>query len=221
MPTRTSAPGAQEFLPAEPDSLAALRTAAESCRGCALHGPATQTVFGAGPATARLVLLGEQPGDQEDRAGEPFVGPAGALLDGVLTEAGIDRSTVYVTNAVKHFKFTPAERSNRRIHKTPVRGEVRACFPWLAAEIRVVAPELVVCLGATAAQALLGPAFRLTQHRGELITPPESVLPDDGARGWSVLATIHPAAVLRSPEPAEARAGLLADLRIAAETLRG
>jgi uracil-DNA glycosylase len=183
-------------------SLAGLRAAAGRCRDCDLYRGATQTVFGAGPDDARMVLVGEQPGDQEDRAGEPFVGPAGRLLDRALADAGIDRSTVYVTNAVKHFKFT--ERGKRRIHQKPGRTEVVACRPWLLGELARVAPELVVCLGAVAAQSLLGTSFRLTMHRGEVMD-----LPDSPAR---VTATVHPSSVLRAPDRDEAYDGLVADL---------
>jgi len=155
------------------------------------------------------MLVGEQPGDQEDRAGEPFVGPAGRLLDRALADAGIDRSTVYETNAVKHFKFT--ERGKRRIHQQPGRTEVMACRPWLLGELSQVEPELVVCLGAVAAKSLLGTSFRLTQHRGEIMN-----LPDSPAR---VTATVHPSAVLRAPVRDEAYGGLVADLTTARQAL--
>lgn len=157
---------AADFLPSG-RSLSTLREAAASCRGCPLWAPATQTVFGAGPADARVVLVGEQPGDQEDRRGEPFVGPAGRVLDQALDEAGIDRGAAYVTNAVKHFKFE--ERGKRRLHKTPSATEVRACRPWLTAEIEALAPDVLVPMGATAAKAVHGPDFRVTRHRGEVI----------------------------------------------------
>src|ERR1700712_3464889 len=145
----------------------ALRAEAAGCRDCPLYKDATQVVFGEGPARAKLMLLGEQPGDREDRAGHPFVGPAGALLDAVLEEAGIDRGEVYVTNTVKHFKWEP--RGKRRIHKKPNSREIAACRPWLEAELRVVGPGLLVCLGATAAQALFGPTFRVTRDRGKVL----------------------------------------------------
>ena len=198
----------------EPDAVRELslpdqRAAARECRNCELYRNATRTVFGAGPAGASMMMVGEQPGDQEDRAGEPFVGPAGRLLDRALADAGIDRSTVYVTNAVKHFKFT--ERGKSRIHKTPSRTEVVACRPWLLGELAQVEPELVVCLGAVAAKSLLGPSFRLTRHRGEILD-----LPDSAAR---VTATLHPSAVLRAPDRDEAYGGLVADLTAARRVL--
>jgi len=202
-------------LPSGPD-LGALASAAAGCRGCPLWEPATQTVFGAGPPDAKLVVVGEQPGDQEDRRGAPFVGPAGQLLDGALEEAGIDRSAAYVTNAVKHFKFRA--QGKRRMHATPDTWEVRACTPWLQAELAAIRPELVVLLGATAGKAVFGPAFRVTQSRGVLLPWPPS---GDSARFGSgqALATLHPSAVLRADDVAAARAGLVADLRVAAQAL--
>lgn len=176
------------LIPADP-SLETLRQAAATCKACDLWKNATQTVFGEGKETARVMMVGEQPGDREDLAGHPFVGPAGALLDKALTEAGIDRSDVYVTNAVKHFKWVPAERGKRRIHKKPRYSEIQACRPWLDAELSVVKPEVLVCLGATAAQALLGKDFSVSRRRGELV---ESSL---AAR---VMATVHPSSVLRA-----------------------
>jgi DNA polymerase len=172
-------------------SLATLREAARVCTACELCGPATQTVFGEGPEDARLVLVGEQPGDQEDRAGRPFVGPAGAVLDAALAEAGIDRATTYVTNAVKHFRFLP--RGKRRLHQRPTADQVRACKPWLGAELQLVRPRVIVCLGATAALSLIGSRFRISQQRGTLVET-----------GWAdhLLATHHPAAILRV-EPAD------------------
>ncbi|WP_433607464.1 UdgX family uracil-DNA binding protein [Prescottella agglutinans] len=206
--------GAQEFVP-ESASVPKLREAARDCRGCGLYRAATQTVFGAGSAAADLMLVGEQPGDVEDRAGTPFVGPAGKLLMRATAEAGIDRRRIYVTNAVKHFKFVRAERGKRRIHRKPGRTEVVACRPWLIAEIEAVRPTVVLCLGATAAQSLLGPSFRLTAHRGEALQ-----LGDDVAPGVEpiVYATIHPSAVLRGPaeDRHDAFAALVADLRTAA-----
>ncbi len=197
---------ALEFLPSKPD-LASLRAAAEKCRGCDLYRDATQVVFGEGPSPASMLLVGEQPGDHEDQQGKPFVGPAGQLLDKCLHSAGIDRAEVYITNAVKHFKWEP--RGRIRLHKKPNSLEISACRPWLDKEIAVVHPRIIVCLGATAAQALLGPQFRLTKHRGE-------VFPTDFG---AVTATIHPSAILRMPEP-DAReaevASLVADLRAAA-----
>src|SRR6185437_15336750 len=167
------------------DDLEALRAAAHDCTGCELHEHATQTVFGAGPSSAWLMFVGEQPGDREDLAGAPFVGPAGRLLDRALEQAGIARDETYVTNAVKHFRFE--RRGTRRIHKTPAVGHVRACRPWLDAELRVVAPAVVASLGATAAKALLGPSFRITQSRGSVL---------DWA-GLALVPTIHPSAILR------------------------
>ncbi|MEU6345872.1 UdgX family uracil-DNA binding protein [Streptomyces sp. NPDC046977] len=194
--------------------LTGLRRAAAGCRGCPLYADATQTVFGRGEPSARAVLVGEQPGDQEDRQGRPFVGPAGKVLDRALAEAGIDPGEVYVTSAVKHFKFTVQERGKRRIHKQPTLREVSACRPWLTAELELIAPDIVVALGATAAKALMGPEFRVTRQRGELLTPG---VPLDGAR---LLATVHPAAVLRAGEDREAMfQGLVADLRIVAARL--
>ncbi|WP_225726343.1 MULTISPECIES: UdgX family uracil-DNA binding protein [unclassified Nocardia] len=194
------APGAAEFVPADAD-LPQLRAAAAGCHGCALYIGASQTVFGAGPPDATLVMVGEQPGDQEDRQGRPFVGPAGRLLDRALAEAEIDRDTVYLTNAVKHFKFV--ERGKRRIHKQPGRTEIYACSPWLTAELRLVTPKLVVCLGAIAAKALLGPDFKVSERRGEVVTLAE----------YRVLATVHPSAVLRAPDYEQAYAAFVADLR--------
>jgi uracil-DNA glycosylase len=176
------------FVP-DTGSLKALREAARGCRGCPLYGPATQTVFGEGPRRAALMLVGEMPGDREDRAGHVFVGPAGRELDAALERAGIARSDAYVTNVVKHFKFR--ERGKRRIHDTPKKSEVDACFPWLREELRLVKPAVLVILGATAGKALLGSSFRLTRSRGE---PLESDLAP------CVLATIHPAAILRAPD---------------------
>lgn len=218
--TRTAEAGAARYLPDGDGDLDALRQAAAGCRGCDLHRNATQTVFGDGPRSARAVLVGEQPGDREDREGEPFVGPAGRLLDRILDESGIERNQVYLTNAVKHFSFRLDDRGKRRIHQKPRAGELSACRPWLAGELRAVRPEIVVCLGATAAKALLGNAFRLTAHRGELMDRPDSVaadLPGD----WSVLATVHPSAVLRSPDRDEAYQGILADLTVAGRFLAG
>jgi DNA polymerase len=184
---------AADFLPAT-RTLPALRKAAAGCRGCGLYRNATQTVFGEGRPSARLMLVGEQPGDQEDRAGHPFVGPSGRLLDEALAEAGIDRGTTYVTNAVKHFKFVRQELTRRRLHKKPAAGEVRACHPWLEEEIKVIQPALIVALGSTAAQSLLGLAFRVTRERGRVI---ESTL-------GPVLATVHPSAILRAPSETRA-----------------
>jgi len=201
------------YIPDKAD-LTALRRAAAECRGCPLYADATQAVFGQGEPSARTVLVGEQPGDQEDRQGRPFVGPAGRVLDRALEQAGLDRGDVYVTNAVKHFKFTVSERGKRRIHKQPTLREVAACRPWLHAELELLSPKIVVALGATAAKALMGPDFRVTRQRGKLLTPGT---PLDGAH---VLATIHPSAVLRAGEDREAMyQGLVADLAVVAGSL--
>ncbi|HEY2102778.1 MAG TPA: UdgX family uracil-DNA binding protein [Chthoniobacterales bacterium] len=172
-------------------SLTSLRRAARDCRACDLWKNATQTVFGEGASKASIMFVGEQPGDQEDRAGHPFVGPAGKVLDEALLQAGIDRAKVYLTNAVKHFKWSPAERGRRRIHKKPRYSEINACRPWLDAEISLVRPQVLVCLGATAAQALLGKDFSVTRQRGELIDSPLAP---------KVVATVHPSSVLRAPD---------------------
>jgi uracil-DNA glycosylase len=206
---------AADFLPKDPESrhnLSSLRKAAAHCEGCPLYKRATQTVFGEGKRLARLILVGEQPGDREDIEGKPFVGPAGLLLDRCLEEAGINRSDVYVTNAVKHFKWEP--RGKRRIHEKPSAREIAACRPWFDAELEAVQPDLIVCLGATAAQALLGRAFRVTQDRGRAIAV--GGLP-------SVLATVHPSSILRAPDDKsrrETRARFVADLREASAFLR-
>ena len=192
-------------------SIRALRELARGCRACELWARATQTVFGDGSPNARLLIVGEQPGNSEDLEGAPFVGPAGRLLDQALVEAGIDRDEVYVTNVVKHFKWRRAPSGKRRIHAKPDRAEIEACYPWLQAEVGRVGPELIVCLGATAAQAVLGKAFRVTRQHGE-------VLPSDLG---PALGTIHPSAVLRAPDDARAgmRAQLVADLQVAAARL--
>ncbi|MFI9201061.1 UdgX family uracil-DNA binding protein [Streptomyces sp. NPDC053048] len=211
---------ASPFVPPKA-GLEALRGAAAGCRGCPLHVEATQTVFGAGDASARVVLVGEQPGDQEDRQGRPFVGPAGGVLTRALEEAGIDPGDAYITNAVKHFKFERAARGKRRIHKAPGLREISACKPWLAAELRLLDPEVVVALGATAGKSLLGPSFRVTQQRGVALPLPS--LDGDGEGEGVLVATIHPSAVLRSDPTAraEAYAGLVSDLRVAAGLLNG
>jgi uracil-DNA glycosylase len=188
--------GARAYLP-ERLTLSALRRAAATCRGCPLYKDATQTVFGDGLVRARLMLVGEQPGDKEDLAGEPFVGPAGRILDQGLEGAGIDRDEVYITNAVKHFKFT--ERGQRRIHKKPNLSEIRACRPWLDAEVEVVRPAGIVALGATAAQALFGPQFKVSQQRGELVESDLAPL---------ATATVHPSSILRSPDAESRRAAI-------------
>jgi uracil-DNA glycosylase family protein len=210
MPGTRAKRDASEFVP-DSTELSRLREASRSCRGCELYQDATQTVFGAGPPRAKVLMLGEQPGDREDREGEPFVGPAGKLLDRALVEAGIDRDEVYVTNAVKHFKFTRSEGGKQRIHKKPSRGEIVACRPWLVAELNAVRPRLVVLLGATAASALMGPSFKVTEHRGTLIEAPEVF----GAHPAMVLPTVHPSSVLRAPDRDSAYAALVADLKAA------
>ncbi|MES5824363.1 UdgX family uracil-DNA binding protein [Streptomyces sp. RG80] len=203
---------AEPFLP-DRGGLPALRRAAADCHGCPLHLDATQTVFGAGTAHARVMIVGEQPGDQEDRQGKPFVGPAGKLLDRALAEAGIDPGDAYVTNAVKHFKFTQAEPRKRRIHKAPTLREMTACGPWLAAELAVVEPELIVVLGATAGTALLGSSFRVTQERGAVLER------EIHGREERLVATVHPSSVLRSDDREAAYQGLVSDLRVAARAL--
>lgn len=172
-------------------SLNTLRREARDCRACDLWKNATQTVFGEGPARAEMMLVGEQPGDQEDIAGHPFVGPAGRLLDAALVDAGIDREKVYVTNVVKHFKWTAAERGKRRIHKKPRSAEIHACRPWLDSELNAVKPKVLVCLGATAAQALLGREFSVMRQRGQLV---------DSELAPAVMATVHPSSILRAPD---------------------
>jgi uracil-DNA glycosylase len=204
-----------------------LRAAAADCRACELWRPATQTVFGEGPESARIVFVGEQPGDQEDRTGEPFVGPAGKLLDRALGDARIDRADAYVTNAVKHFRFTV--KGKRRIHQTPGPEHLRACRPWLESEFAVLKPEVVVCLGATAAKALISPSFRITRDRGQLLpwTPPGTTAvevadedEDAPSQTW-MLATTHPSAILRTPDENRAAAydALVADLEVVAHAL--
>jgi uracil-DNA glycosylase len=212
MPARQRPPSAARALIPERPSLAGLRQAAAGCTACDLYRDAIQTVFGEGAAGAEVMLVGEQPGDGEDKAGRPFVGPAGRLLDKALEEAGIDRDLAYVTNVVKHFKFE--RRGNARIHKKPNAEQVHACFPWLEAELAVVAPRVLVVLGATAAQALLGSSFKVSRQRGEFVAS------DLAPR---VLATVHPSSILRAPDD-EARAlaykGFVADLAVVAEELR-
>jgi uracil-DNA glycosylase len=201
-----------------------VRESARHCHACPLWEPATQTVFGVGPADARVVFVGEQPGDVEDRKGEPFVGPAGRLLDRALEEAGIDRRQTYVTNAVKHFRFT--QTAKRRLHQTPGPEHVAACKPWLDAELTLIDPELVICLGATAAKAMLGNQFRITKQRGQLMprdpAGDQGTLFEDGAvnSAW-IMATAHPSAVLRVPEEDRQAAydALVADLRVGASAL--
>jgi DNA polymerase len=201
----TSPNGAADFLPAK-RSLPAARDAAKACRGCGLYRKATQTVFGEGSARAGIMLVGETPGDREDVVGRPFVGPAGQLLDRALAAAGIARAAVYVTNAVKHFKWEA--RGKRRLHKRPVPSEIGACLPWLRMEIDLVRPDIIVCLGATAGQALFGSRFSVTRERGRFLS--SSFAP-------FVLATLHPSALLRIREPEERRAAVerfVADLKL-------
>jgi uracil-DNA glycosylase len=192
---------AAEYVPDRRD-LPSLEAAAAVCHGCDLWRAATQTVFGEGSRDAEVMFVGEQPGDQEDQQGKPFVGPAGRLLDKALEEVGIDRGTVYVTNAVKHFKWQP--RGKRRIHQKPNAAELSACRPWLEAEIEAVKPRVLVCLGATAAQSLLGRQFRVTKQRGE---------PVDSPLAETVMATIHPSAILRAEDRDAEYAGFVDDLR--------
>jgi uracil-DNA glycosylase len=199
-----------DLIPARP-TLSSVRAASKDCQACDLYKRGTQTVFGEGGGKARLILVGEQPGDQEDLAGQPFVGPAGKLLDRALAAAGIDRQTVYVTNVVKHFKWEP--RGKRRIHKKPNAGEIAACRPWLDTEIALVQPRAIVCLGSTAAQALLGRTFKVTAHRGEFIPSSLASL---------VLATVHPSSLLRAPDEETRRREtkrFIDDLRVVAEKL--
>ncbi|SCF39933.1 UdgX family uracil-DNA binding protein [Micromonospora mirobrigensis] len=228
-----SAPGAQQFIPPQADTIDELRAAATGCQGCELYRDASQTVFGRGDESARLVLVGEQPGDMEDQKGLPFVGPAGRLLRRAVDDAGIDPGHLYLTNAVKHFRFEL--RGKRRIHQTPDRVHITACRPWLVAEFARLHPEVVVVLGATAAKALLGPAFRVTRQRGELLPWPASAQhPEDFTRvpvdnagrvvdapAARLLATIHPSAVLRADDQDKAYEGLVADLTVVARALAG
>jgi len=212
MPAGGEAESAAAYVPETP-TLPKLRKAAAGCRGCHLWERATQTVFGEGKPAAPLMLVGEQPGDQEDLAGKPFVGPAGRLLDQALEEAGIDRRQAYVTNVVKHFKWQP--RGKRRIHQKPNWSEMAACRPWLDAELEVVEPDVVVCLGATAAQALIGRDFRVSRQRGELV---------DSPLARYVLATVHPSSILRQRDDASREAEYAAfveDLRVVPPLLNG
>jgi uracil-DNA glycosylase len=202
------------LIPPRPN-LKNLTEAASTCKACDLWKRGTQTVFGEGSPGARIMFVGEQPGDREDLAGKPFVGPAGKLLDEALNEVGIDRKLVYVTNAVKHFKWTPDPRGKRRIHKKPSYSEIAACRPWLDAELEVLKPEVLVCLGATAAQALLGSNFSVTRQRGQLIESPLAPY---------VMATVHPSSILRAIDSAsrrEQKQAFIADLLKVADLLRG
>jgi len=208
-PAGGDGPPVPELIPDRP-TLASVRDAAQDCRACDLYKRGTQTVFGEGPRKAAVMMVGEQPGDAEDLAGHPFVGPAGKLLDRALEEAGIDRELVYVTNVVKHFKWEP--RGKRRIHAKPNGAEIAACRPWLETEIALVKPRVLVCLGATAAQALLGKSFKVTQHRGSFV--PSALAP-------RVTATVHPSSILRAQDDESRRAEMrrfVQDLkRVAAE----
>ncbi len=193
LPSPAPFPSAEPFLPARL-SLPTLKTAAATCRGCHLYQRGTQTVFGQGPASARVIFVGEQPGDREDQTGRPFIGPGGNVLNSILDKVGIDRAGVYVTNAVKHFRWEP--RGKRRIHSKPNSRQVAACKPWLKAEVEVIKPDVLVLLGATAAHAVMGPGFKVTHHRGQ---------PIEG-NPWApcIIATVHPSALLRAPD-ADAR----------------
>jgi uracil-DNA glycosylase family protein len=204
-------PGAERWVPPHP-TLPTLRKAVQTCKGCELYLHATQAVLGEGPRRAGLLLIGEQPGNEEDLRGHPFVGPAGKVLDRALTDSSLERTEVYLTNVVKHFKFE--ERGKRRLHKKPRSAEIHACLPWLEAEVQLVRPHVIVCLGATAAQALFGNSFRVTEQRGVAIE-----------HAWAefVLATIHPSAILRMPNRETREAEYLRfveDLKSAAQLLR-
>jgi DNA polymerase len=207
MPSRRAFPGAERFLPAERD-LASLRGAAEGCKGCDLWRESTQVVFGEGPIDAEIVLVGEQPGDHEDLEGHPFVGPAGRVLDEGLEAAGIDRGRVYLTNAVKHFRWEA--RGTRRLHKTPSRSEVVACGPWLTTELAALTPQVLVLMGAIAARSLLGTRFSVLRQRG--------LVPDDPA-GLTTVATVHPSSILRAPKElrVEQMQAFVRDLQVAAD----
>jgi DNA polymerase len=201
------------LIPPNP-TLESLRQASAGCRACDLWKKGTQTVFGEGSAHASVMLVGEQPGDKEDLAGHPFVGPAGRILDEALEAAGIDRDEVYVTNAVKHFSWVPDERGKRRIHKKPKYSEIRACRPWLDAEIAVIRPQVVICLGATAAQELLGREFSVMRQRGQFVLSPLAPF---------VMATVHPSSILRAQDDAarrEQKQAFIADLQVVARQIR-
>lgn len=203
-------PTATAFLP-NSRTLPVLREASHSCKGCDLYLRATQTVFGEGTSHATVMLVGEQPGDKEDLEGHPFVGPAGRILDEALTAAGIDRAEVYVTNAVKHFSWQPDERGKRRIHKKPRYSEVQACMPWLDAELEAIKPKVIICMGATAAQALLGKDFSVLRQRGKFVA--------SGLAPY-VMATVHPSSILRAQEDRrEQMQAFVRDLRVAAKQI--
>jgi uracil-DNA glycosylase family protein len=228
MATTETAPGAERFIPPAADSLEDLKAAAPGCRGCDLYANATQVVFGRGAAQARVVMVGEQPGDVEDQQGLPFVGPAGHVLRRAVDAAGIAPGDIYITNAVKHFRFEL--RGKRRIHQTPDRIHIEACRPWLVSEFALLRPDVVVVLGATAAKALLGPSFRVTKQRGQVLPWPDSARNPDDFRvaplhgGEEVppaklVATIHPSAVLRADDRDAAFDGLVDDLKVVAKLL--
>src|SRR3954449_7557765 len=214
-------PGAQKWVPERPESLDELKAAAAGCQGCELYEHATRTVFGRGAAHARIVFIGEQPGDVEDQQGLPFVGPAGRLLREAVDDAGMDPADLYITNAVKHFRFEL--RGKRRIHQSPGPAHITACRPWVVAEFALLKPRLVVVLGATAGKALLGPSFRVTQSRGRLLPWPASAQhPEDfPVAEIQAMATIHPSAVLRADDRDTAYKTLVADLTVAADALAG
>jgi uracil-DNA glycosylase family protein len=210
MPRRDNVQGTEEpLIPANP-TVESLRQAAANCRACDLWKKGTQTVFGEGSPNTSVMFVGEQPGDQEDITGHPFVGPAGRVFDEALVAAGINRAEVYVTNIVKHFNWVRAERGKRRIHKKPRYSEIKACRPWLDAEIAVTRPKVIICLGATAAQSLLGKDFSVTRHRAEFVPSPLAPY---------VMATVHPSSILRAPDEVsrrEQKRAFIADLRVAA-----
>jgi uracil-DNA glycosylase len=223
-------PGAERFIPDEAHSLDDLKEAAPGCRGCELYADATQVVFGRGAAHAKIVMVGEQPGDIEDQKGLPFVGPAGHLLRRAVDAAGIDPATLYITNAVKHFRFV--QRGQRRIHQTPEQQHITACRPWLVSEFALLRPEVVVVLGATAAKALLGPSFRVTRQRGQVLPWPDAAQHPDDFRvapieggvevpPGKLVATIHPSAVLRADDHETAFNGLVDDLKVVASVVAG
>ncbi|MDI6097534.1 UdgX family uracil-DNA binding protein [Actinoplanes sp. NEAU-A12] len=216
MPWTEPPAGAQQWVPQHPRSIDELKSAAADCQGCELFADATQTVFGRGAPHAKVVFVGEQPGDVEDRRGLPFVGPAGHLLREAVDDAGLDPSDLYITNAVKHFRFET--RGARRIHQSPGPAHIAACRPWLVSEFSLLKPQLVVILGATAGKALLGPSFRVTRSRGQLMPWPASAQhPEDfPVEDIQALATIHPSAVLRADDRDAAYQGLVDDLKVAA-----
>jgi uracil-DNA glycosylase len=214
LPTRSLPKTREGTVPSGATSLPLLREAARKCTACDLYKHATQTVFGEGPSSATVVFVGEQPGDREDLAGHPFVGPAGKLLDEAMLEAGIDRAKVYVTNAVKHFKWAADERGKRRIHKKPRASEIAACRPWLEAELEVIKPQVLVCLGATAAQSLLGKNFSVSRQRGQ---------PVQSALAPHVMATVRPSSILRAADHDSRRKqmqALVSDLSAVARLLK-